>query len=170
MTQRRHNKKVEALMKRWFIIPAVVAVAGFAFGTSNLVLAQDHGAVVKERSAIMKTVSRSLKGLRKNAKAGKVGGKDAARTAKALVGAKKFAKLFPVGSHSGMVKSRAKKALWDDFSKFEAQSAKLVAALVKVEKAAASGNAKAMGAAVKVARGTCRDCHKPWRGPRLKKK
>jgi cytochrome c556 len=156
-------------MKRWFIIPAIFAVAGFAFSVPNLALAQDHSMVVKERSAIMKNVSGTLKRLGKSAKAGKVGGKDAARAAKALAGAKKFATLFPAGSHAGMVKSRAKKALWDDFAKFEAQNGKFVAALESVQKAAASGDAGAMGAAVKVARGTCRDCHKPWRGPKPKK-
>ncbi|MFT5538595.1 MAG: cytochrome c556 [Alphaproteobacteria bacterium] len=156
-------------MKRWLLIPAVFAVAGFAFGTSNFALAQDHGAVVKERLAIMKSVSGTLKRLGKSAKAGKVGGKDAARAAKALAGYKKFSKLFPAGSDSGMIKTRAKAEIWKDWAKFEGQAGKLVAALEGVQMAAAAGDAGAMGKAVKAARGVCGGCHKPFRGPKPKK-
>ena len=157
-------------MKHWLFFPAVIAVVGFAFGTPNFAPAQDYKSVVKERSEIMKTVSKTLKELRKKVKEGKVDKKDTARVAKALAAAKKFANLFPAGSHSGAVMSRAKKALWDDFSKFKAQNDKLVAALVGLQKAADFGDAGVMGKAVKKVRGTCRSCHKQWRGPKLNKK
>jgi cytochrome c556 len=49
-----------------------------------------------------------------------------------------------------------------------AQAGKLVTALTDVEKATKTGDAAAMGAAVKTAQGTCGGCHKPFRGPKPK--
>ncbi len=150
-------------MKRWLILPSVL-VLGLAF--TPLAQAQDMGATVKERLAIMKNISGTLKALGKSAKAGKVSGKAAARAAKALAGAKKFTGLFPAGSGSDKVKTRAKPEIWAQWAKFQAADGKLVAALEGVQKAAASGDAKSLDAAVKTARATCGGCHKPFRGPK----
>lgn len=150
-------------MKRWLGIASVVAVAAVA--SAPVAVAQD---VVKERGSIMKTISGTLKALDKSAKAGKVGANDAARAAKALEGAKKIDKLFPAGTGSDKVKTRAKPEIWTQWAKFEAQANKLVGTLEGVQKAAASGDAAALGAAVKEARATCGGCHKPFRGPRPK--
>ena len=152
-------------MKRWLILSSLLAF-GFAF--SPLAQAQDIGVVVKERVGIMKNVSGTLKALGKSAKAGKVGAKDAARAAKALAGAKKATALFPAGSSSDKVKSRAKPEIWAEWPKFEAGMGKLVAGLEGVQKAAASGDAGALNAAVKTAHATCGGCHKPFRGPKPK--
>jgi len=152
-------------MKRWLVLTSVL-VLGFALTPS--VQAQDKAALVKERGAIMKSVSGTLKALGKSAKAGKVGAKDAARVAKALAGARKFAGLFPKGTGSDAIKTRAKPEIWAQWPKFEASAGELVAALEGVQKAAASGDAGSLGAAVKTARATCGGCHKPFRGPKPK--
>jgi cytochrome c556 len=129
-------------------------------------LAQDAAALVKQRGDIMKNVSGTLKALKKSAEAGKVGAKDAARVSKALAGAKKFTSLFPANTGSDKVKTRAKPEIWKEWATFEGHAGKLLAALAEVETAAKSGDAKAMGAAVKTASGTCGGCHKPFRGPK----
>lgn len=151
-------------MKFSSIVGSTLAVAALAFATSAF--AQDMGAIVKERTGIMKSVSGAVKALDSSAKAGKVASDDAARAAKALASYKKYTSLFPVGSDSGKVKTRAKPGIWQDKARFEATAGKLVAALGDIEKAAKAGDAKAMGGAVKVAQETCNTCHKAFRGPR----
>ena len=153
-------------MKLWSVVTTLFAFAAMSLATPAM--AQDAGAAVKERVAIMKNVSGTMKALAKSAEAGKVGGKDAERAAKALAGAKKVASLFPANSGSDMVKTRAKPEIWKDWAKFEAEAGKLVAGLTAVDAAAKAGDAKALAAAVKTAQGTCGGCHKPFRGPKPK--
>lgn len=149
-------------MKFATVIGSAVAATVIALATPAL--AQDAGAVVKERVAIMKANADIMKGLAASAKAGKVGAGDAAAAAKVRVGVTKFLTLFPAGSDSSKVKTRARPEIWKDWAKFQAEGNKLVAALGDVEKAAGAGDAKAMAGAVKVAQGTCGGCHKPFRG------
>jgi cytochrome c556 len=153
-------------MKLWSYIFSFIAVAALSLAVPAL--AQDKAALVKERGGIMKNVSGTLKALDKSAKSGKVGANDAARASKALASYKKYTSLFPAGTDSGVIKTRAKPEIWKDWSKFEAQAGKLVTALTDVEKAAKAGDAAALGAAVKTAQGTCGGCHKPFRGPKPK--
>lgn len=153
-------------MKLWSVVTTLLAFAAMSLATPAL--AQDAGSAVKERLAIMKNVSGTMKALSKSAKAGKIGAKDAARASKALAGAKKFASLFPANTGSDMVKTRAKPEIWKDWAKFEAQAGKLVAGLTAVEAAAKAGDAGAFADAVKTAQGTCGGCHKPFRGPKPK--
>lgn len=151
-------------MKLSYVISSAVAVALLAL--SSPVSAQN--AAVQERSAIMKTVSGTLKALDSAAKAGKTG--DAGQAAKALAGVKKFTTLFPAGTGSDKIATRAKPEIWAQWAKFETEAGKLVSALTAVEAAAKGGDAKALAAAVKTAQGVCGGCHKPFRGPAPKKK
>jgi cytochrome c556 len=153
-------------MKLWSCIFSFIAVAAFSLAVPAL--AQDKAALVNERLDIMKGVSGALKALDKSAKSGKVGANDAGRASKAAASFKKFAKLFPAGTDSGVIKTRAKPEIWKDWAKFDAQAAKLDSALTEVEKAAKAGDAAALGTAVKTAQGTCGGCHKPFRGPKPK--
>lgn len=151
-------------MKFSSVIGPAFAVVAFAFAAPAF--AQDMGAIVKERAGIMKSVSGAVKALDTSAKAGKVAPDDAARAAKALASYKKYTSLFPAGSDSGKVKTRAKPEIWQDKARFESEAGKLLAALGDIEKAAKAGDAKAMGGAVKLAQETCSTCHKAFRGPR----
>ncbi len=143
----------------------------FALGAFALVspaFAQDGAAIAKERGGIMRTVSDAVKAMSSSAEAGKVGANDAAIAAKAAAAYGRYTSLFPAGTDSTKIKTRAKPEIWKDKTKFEAEAAKLMAALNDAEKAAKAGDAKAFGAAVKSAQVTCNDCHKPFRGAKPK--
>lgn len=150
-------------MKRWFILPSVLAGAAFALGTAAL--AQDAADAAKQRSAIMKNVSGTVKELAGAAKSGKAGAGEAAKAAALQGQLKKFLTLFPKGSDLTKVKTRAKPEIWAEWPKFEATGKSLVAALGEVESTAKAGNGTAFAAAVKKAQSVCGNCHKPYRGP-----
>ena len=59
-------------MQLWSVVTTVFAFAAMSLATPAM--AQDAGAAVKERVAIMKNVSGAMKALAKSAEAGKVGG------------------------------------------------------------------------------------------------
>lgn len=153
-------------MKRWFIVPSVVAGAMLALGT--VALAQDAAKAAHERHEIMEHVGKTAKALAGAAKSGKVGSGEAAMAADLQARLKKFLTLFPEGSGSDKVKTRAKPEIWKEWPKFEATGKRLVAALADVEATAKSGDAKAFQAAVKKATSVCGQCHKPFRGPKAK--
>lgn len=153
-------------MKRSLFIPSVLAVAltlGFAI---EAVQAQDVAMANEERSKIMKSLSGAMKDFKKVAAGGTPGSAEAARAAELQAGLKKFLTLFPKGSDSTMVKTRAKPEIWDQWPKFEATATEMVTALEGVEAAAKSGDRAAFAAAFKEAGSKCGTCHKPFRGPK----
>lgn len=153
-------------MKRSLLIPSVLAVAltfGFAIKAAQ---AQDVSMANEERSKIMKSMSGAMKDFKKVAAGGTPGSAEAAKAAELQAGVKKFLTLFPKGSDSTMIKTRAKPEIWDQMSKFESLGMDLVAALGAVEAAGKSGDQAAFAAAFKEAGSKCGSCHKPFRGPK----
>jgi cytochrome c556 len=151
-------------------------MAAFAMGilvgcTQDMAVAP--GEVIKERRALMKSNSKSFKVIKAFVKSGKgkVGNvRDAAVTL--TWNAAQIPGLYPKGTSlaDGVGQTRAKPAIWVKWAEFEAAAGKLKAAASKLAQAAAGGDA----AAIKVAAGaigkSCGGCHKPFRGPKPKKK
>lgn len=153
-------------MKRSLLIPSVLAVAltlGFAAPVSY---AQDAMEAHEARSKIMKSLSDAMKDFKEVAAGGTPGSAHAVKAAELQAGVKKFLTLFPKGSDSSMIKTRAKPEIWDQWAKFEALGMEMVAALEGVEAAAKSGDQAAFAAAFKEAGSKCGSCHKPFRGPK----
>lgn len=153
-------------MKRSLLFPSVLAVAltlGFAMKAAQ---AQDVSMANEERSKIMKSLSDAMKDFKEVAAGGTPGSAHAAKAAELQAGVKKFLTLFPKGSDSSMIKTRAKPEIWEQWSKFESTGMEMVAALEGIEAAAKSGDKAAFAAAFKEAGSKCGSCHKPFRGPK----
>ncbi|MCR9071216.1 MAG: cytochrome c [Alphaproteobacteria bacterium] len=75
--------------------------------------------------------------------------------------AKTVPSLFPEGSGTG--DTRALPAIWSDWAGFEKVAMEHVAAVEKLQAAAQSGDASALGAQLKATGATCGACHKPYR-------
>ena len=136
-------------------------------------MAQSPGKVIKERQALMKSNSKNFKVIKGFVKKGKGSAADVRKAAMVLASnAARIPGLFVKGTSlkDGVGQTRAKPAIWVMWADFEAASAKLKAAGANLAKVAAGGDA----AAIKVAAGaigkSCGGCHKPFRGPRPKKK
>lgn len=155
-------------MKLRYVISSAAMVAMLA--VSSPVPAQDAASMVQQRLATMRGTAGALEALGKAAAAGKVGAAEAAQAGKAATNFKKIPGLFPAGTGSDKIATRAKPEIWTDRAKFDGEASKAVAALTEIEKAAKAGDAAALGAAVKTAdAGVCRTCHRAFRGPRPKK-
>ena len=141
--------------------------------TQDTAMAQSPGEAIKERRALMQSNSKSFKVIKAFVKSGK-GSAGAVRDAAVTLAwnAAQIPGLFVKGTSlkDGVGQTRAKPAIWVMWADFEAASAKLKAAGANLAKVAAGGDA----AAIKVAAGaigkSCGGCHKPFRGPRPKKK
>ena len=147
-------------MKNWWkhAAAAGIAVAILGAGVTTTTASAD---VLKDRSAAMKSISKANKALQKAAKGGMAA--DAQKQAKIIVAvADKMESLFPKGSGAGYgEETRAKADIWTDWAKFQKANAAMKAAAMKV----AVGD---MSAAPEIGK-TCGGCHKPFRGPKLKK-
>ena len=148
-------------MKLWSVVTTLFAFAAMSLATPAM--AQDAGAAVKERVAIMKNVSGAMKALAKSAEAGKVGGKDAERAAKPLAGAKKVASQFPANSGSDMVKTRAKPEIWTDAAGFEAAGGVWYKAYQTIK---ATTDEASFKAAFPALGESCKGCHEKFRRPK----
>ncbi len=156
-----------------FMVKSVLAAATFAFAFVALdttpVLADGHMAVIKERKALMKTVGKSNKVIKKYKK-GKASADEAIKAARALrkaINASLDKALYPKGSTRPDVaakKTRAKAKLlaeWDGYVKAGKKTAKRATEFIKLVKAGDAGAKK-----VKL---SCGGCHKPYRGKKVKK-
>ncbi len=157
-------------MRRCFTVPSVLVCAALAFGfgaatLSSGAFAQDAAAAAQQRSEIMKFVASTTKELDGAARAGQAGAAEAAKAAELQTRIKRFLTLFPQGSGSDAVKTRAKPEIWAEWPKFEATGKTFLAALGEVEAAAKAGDQAAMAGAVKKAQGVCATCHRAYRGP-----
>ena len=128
---------------------------------------------VKERRALMKTVSKNLTGAFGFVK-GKGGTPESvAANARALAAsAAKMSKLFSAGTGRdklGAKATRAKADIWQDKAKFDRIAAKLEKLAHGLEAAARTGDKKKIGmAAGAIGKQTCGGCHKAFRGPKHK--
>lgn len=149
-------------MKRSLILLALGAVLALPLWLAPAeVAAQGKTAVQTERTNLMRSNGGALK---------KIGGaKDTASAAAAAstiaANAKMLQSKWPAGSGGGA--SRAKPAIWQNMSDFNAKLASLEAAANNVVKVAASGDLAAVKKAFGAVRGACGACHKAYRGPKM---
>jgi len=136
-----------------------VAVIGAGIATTQPAYAD----AVKDRQAIMKTISKANKAVGKAAKAGAK--EDAMKQAAIIVAsADKVASLFPRGTDNGTlgkVDTGAKPAIWADWDTFKAK----LGDLKKVASNVADGD---MAAAKDMGK-SCGACHKLFRDKKAKK-
>ncbi len=146
---------------------AVIMTGALLF--SGGVMANDStgNADADHRIAEMKKLGANMGALGKFAK-GEVAYSDAlignAKEVAAI--ADNLASLFPEGS--GVEASRAKPEIWsaEHKAEFDADIARLQAASDQLVVAVESGNADAIGAALKETGGACGTCHKQFRKPK----
>ena len=147
-------------MKNWWkhAAAAGIAVAILGAGMTTTAVADP----LKDRSAAMKSISKASKAIKKAAKGGMAA--DAQKQAAIIVAVSdKMESLFPKGSGAGYgEKTRAKPDIWTDWAKFQKANAAMKSVAMKV----AGGD---MSAAADIGK-TCGGCHKPFRGPKIKKK
>jgi cytochrome c556 len=159
---------VSIVMK--FQIKSILGMLALAFALNTFeaapALADGHLEVIKERKALMKTVSKSNKVI-KRYKKGKASAEEASKAAKVLLRAMNASideGLYPKGSTRPDVaekETRAKAKViseWDNFVKAGKKSAKRVTKFIKLVEAGT-------GEEVKFA---CGGCHKPYRGKKVK--
>ena len=159
---------VRIVMK--FQIKSILGMLAFAFALNTFeatsALADGHMEVIKERKALMKTISKSNR-IIKRYKKGRASADEAIKAAKELRKAMNDSideRLYPKGSTRPDVEeneTRAKAKViseWDDFVEAGKKSAKRVTKFIKLAKAGA-------GEEVKFA---CGGCHKPYRGKKVK--
>lgn len=72
--------------------------------------------------------------------------------------------LFPVGS--GGAETRSKPEIWTDAADFSAKIDALASVTPSLVAAAKTGNAGAIGSALKIVGKNCVGCHKPYRAPK----
>lgn len=141
--------------------------------TQDTAMAQSPGGAIKERRALMQSNNKSFKMIKAFVKSGKGSAADVAAAGRQLASnAARIPGLFVKGTSlkDGVGQTRAKPAIWVEWAAFEAAAATLKEVGENLAKVAAGGDV----AAIKVAAGaigkSCGGCHKPFRGPRPKKK
>lgn len=149
---------------------AVAAVLMMPAGSPDAAGAE---AIIKDRKAVMKEISKNWKPVKAYAK-GKGTPADVAKHAAAIeAAAKKIPALFPKGSGRPNYPddvTRALPSIWNDWKGFEKVSKVMVEESAKLVKVAKAGNKEAIvqqiGLTGKLG---CGACHKPFRGAKVKK-
>lgn len=156
-------------MKGWMGAGLVAGVAaGFLLaGSLNLSFAQAGGEdVVSQRTALMKEIAAANKIAVALAKGGDVAPDTAAAAAKRVRGnIEKAVGLFPAGTSSDDLKTRARPEIWANMDQFKAAANRLASAAGDLEKAAAAGDSSGMRSAAAAMGQACGACHKQFRGP-----
>ncbi len=141
--------------------------------TQDTAMAPSSGKVIKERQALMQSNNKSFKVIKAFAKSGK-GSAGAVRDAAVTLtwNAGKIPGLFVKGTSlkDGVGQTRAKPEIWVNWADFEAAGGKLKAAVANLGKVAAVGDVAAIKVAAGASGKSCGGCHKPFRGPKPKKK
>lgn len=141
--------------------------------TQDTAMAQSPGKVIKERRALMQSNNKSFKMIKAFVKSGKGSAADVAAAGRQLASnAARIPGLFVKGTSlkDGVGQTRAKPAIWVKWADFEAAAAGLKAVGENLAKVAAGGDMAAIKVAAGVIGKSCGVCHKPFRGPRPKKK
>ena len=133
----------------------------------------DGSAAIKDRRALMKTISKNFKPIKAYVKSGKGSAADVAKHAKAINAATdQFLALFPKGSGRGDYSAKETRALpkiWMDWNGFKKANQVLADESAKLASIAASGNKQAIAKQyAAVGKLGCGGCHKPFRGKKVK--
>ncbi|MDH3702931.1 MAG: cytochrome c [Alphaproteobacteria bacterium] len=154
-------------------ILAVAAVAGLVILPACMSSAVGASDAIKERRALMKSISKEWKPIKAYAKSGKGSAAGVAKHATAINGmSKKINGLFPKGSGRGDFsdkETRALPAIWKDWTGFEKAAGVLEQESAKLIKIAGTGDQKAIAKQVgAMGKKGCGGCHKPFRGAKVK--
>ncbi len=157
-------------MKKWFLTGMACATAALVLGVSlGAYAAAKPKDVVKYRQGVMKTNSAIYKNIRAITRGKVEFSAQLPNLADALAAnGRVIASMFPKGTGPEAGKTRAKAAIWQDMAGLKAAAAKYSTATGKLAKLAKGGDAKAVGAQLKVVDKACRACHKKFRGKKKK--
>jgi cytochrome c556 len=149
-------------MKHLISLLAVAVLLGMAAPAQAV---DEPENVIKYRQSVMKSMAGHI-----GAIAGVVKGEvsfvgDVAAHAQSINAMSKLLPhVFPKGTSTmDSAKTRARPAIWDDFSKLEAAAKALEVASAKMVEVAASGDVAAIGAQLGNMGKACGGCHKPFR-------
>ena len=152
------------MRNRNFFHALVVCVAAVFF--SAALLSPARGAeslekIQKIRTATMKSISKTLRGIRVFVKNGQL--KELAEASEKVAKLiDRIPELSPKGSAFGE-KSRIKSEVWDDFNRYKKLTEKSSTAARALAKVAGVGDAKSSMSAFRVLGKSCGACHKPFR-------
>lgn len=154
-------------------ILTVVALAGLVILPACMSSAVGASDAIKERKALMKTISKNWKPIKAYAKSGAGSAADVAKHATVInASSMKINSLFPKGSGRGDYsdkETRALPAIWKDWKGFEKASGALEQESAKLIKIAGTGDQKAIAKQVgAMGKKGCGGCHKPFRGAKVK--
>lgn len=138
-----------------------VLALGLAIGLGGVALAATADELHEKRETAMKQAGGALKALGEAAKAGTVGADEVAKAQGVVDFSHSFAELFPDGSLAG----RALPEIWSNKAGWDEKVTAFQGAADTVLAAAKTGDAAALGAALKQAGDSCGGCHKVFRGP-----
>ncbi len=151
---------------------AALAVGSMLLGCTNMVSAQSGDQVIKERRALMKDNSRTVKAIVGYLKKDQGSAADVGMWARHIAAnVAKIPDLYPKGTSmsDGVGKTRAKPEIWMQRVKFEAAAANLSKLAWDLSAAAGTGEKKAIGAVMgSMGKQGCGGCHKTFRGPKQK--
>ena len=150
----------------------VVVVAGAAAVVFSAVLlspvrgAESPEQIQKNRTAVMKSIDKALRGIRVFVKKEQM--KELAEASmKVAKLIDRIPELSPKGSAFGE-KSRIKPEAWDDFDRYKKLTESSSAAARALAKVAGSGDVKASAGAFRALGKSCGACHKPFRKKKKK--
>ena len=151
----------------------ITALAGILILPACISSAVDGSDAIKERRALMKSISKEWKPIKDYAKSGAGSAADVAKHAAAINGmAKKISALFPKGSGRGNFsdkETRALPAIWKDWNGFQKATSVFEDESAKLIKVAGTGDQKAIAKQVgAMGKNGCGGCHKPFRGAKVK--
>lgn len=147
-------------MKRMKIVAAVTVLLSVGFFV-NLTLAESEG-IIKYRQNVMKTNGGhmgAIMDILKNRLPLEVHVLDHARSIQQ--NSKMTLEMFPKGS--GFGDTKAKPAIWENWSKFESAAKAFVRESAELAKVAESGDMKAFAKQFRATGKTCGSCHKNFR-------
>ncbi|MFB9970797.1 c-type cytochrome [Pseudoroseomonas cervicalis] len=146
---------------RTFLFACALALPALAALPAAIAPAQAQGDVIATRKEGLKRMGAEIEAIKNSLDRGEPVAPLAAR-AQAMAGFfQTLPGLFPPGSDQG--DTRARPTVWSDRAGFETASANMVAALGKLQQAAASGDAGATATAFREAGATCGACHRAYR-------
>ncbi len=157
-----------ALRFRAVVFGAATALALAGAGVT-LAWAQASGEqAVKERSDLMKSQNANNKIVAAAAKGGEIDAKVIKAAEEINATAKKILPLFPAGTGDDKLRTRAKPAIWQQWSKFEGNAKDLESGSAALVVAAKAGDKSGVAAGFTKVNEACTACHKDFRGPALK--
>jgi len=151
-------------MKKLLTHLSFFAAALMVMGATVTASYADGMADIKARQALMKAIGSEMKAIGAIAKGQGDASKLAGHTNELAALAKKSAASFPAGSGPEAGETRAKANIWTDTANFAKVNAAFVSTTEALAAAGASGDLKAVGAAMgMVGKDGCGACHKTYR-------